>query len=73
MEWNDVRIFLTVARARSSWRGRSAGWTSAIRQSVDAIKGARGGSPATAFSSDLDGLVLTDAGDTVLALAESME
>lgn len=72
MEWNDVRIFLTVARARSF--GEAARRLDVSHPTIGRrIKVLEEEARQPLFRRTPDGLVLTDAGDTVLALAESME
>jgi len=72
MEWNDVRIFLAVARSRSF--GEAARRLGVSHPTVGRrIKALEEEARQPLFRRTRDGLVLTDAGDTVLALAESME
>ncbi len=72
MEWNDVRIFLAVARSGSF--GESARMLDVSHPTVGRrIKVLEDEAKQPLFRRTKDGLVLTDAGDTVLALAESME
>ena len=72
MEWNDVRIFLTVARARSF--GEAARRLDVSHPTVGRrIKVLEEEARQPLFRRTPEGLVLTDAGDTLLALAESME
>ncbi|WP_020203412.1 MULTISPECIES: LysR family transcriptional regulator [Cupriavidus] len=72
MEWNDVRIFLAVARGGSF--GEAARRLDVSHPTVGRrIKVLEDEAQQPLFRRTKDGLVLTDAGDTVLALAESME
>ncbi|VTU22948.1 D-malate degradation protein R [Variovorax sp. PBS-H4] len=72
MEWNDVRIFLEVARGRSF--GEAARRLDVSHPTVGRrIKVLEDEARQPLFRRTKDGLVLTDAGDAVLALAESME
>src|SRR5690606_36136750 len=72
MEWNDVRIFLAVARGGSL--GAAARRLGVSHPTVGRrIKVLEDEARQPLFRRTKDGLVLTDAGDTVLALAESME
>ncbi|WP_454725489.1 MULTISPECIES: LysR family transcriptional regulator [Cupriavidus] len=72
MEWNDVRIFLAVARGGSL--GEAARRLDVSHPTVGRrIKVLEEEAQQPLFRRTKDGLVLTDAGDTVLALAESME
>ncbi|MEW6373458.1 MAG: LysR family transcriptional regulator [Pseudomonadota bacterium] len=72
MEWNDVRIFLAVVRGRSF--GEAARSLGVSHPTVGRrIKALEDEAEQALFRRTPDGLVLTDAGDTVLALAESME
>lgn len=72
MEWSDVRIFLAVARGGSLGEAaRSLGVSHpTIGRRIRALEDEAGQS---LFRRTSDGLVLTDAGDGVMALAESME
>ncbi|NMK46348.1 LysR family transcriptional regulator [Achromobacter sp. Bel] len=72
MEWNDVRIFLAVARCGSF--GEAARALNVSHPTVGRrIKVLEDEAKQALFRRTKDGLVLTDAGDTVRALAESME
>ncbi|MCZ8440640.1 LysR family transcriptional regulator [Achromobacter xylosoxidans] len=72
MEWNDVRIFLAVARSGSF--GAAARALNVSHPTVGRrIKVLEDEARQALFRRTKDGLVLTDAGDTVRALAESME
>lgn len=72
MEWNDVRIFLAVARSGSF--GAAARALDVSHPTVGRrIKVLEDEARQALFRRTKDGLVLTDAGDTVRALAESME
>jgi DNA-binding transcriptional LysR family regulator len=72
MEWSDVRIFLAVVRGRSF--GEAARTLGVSHPTVGRrIKALENEAEQALFRRTSDGLVLTDAGDTVLALAESME
>lgn len=72
MEWNDVRIFLAVVRSRSF--GEAARTLGVSHPTVGRrIKALEDEAEQALFRRTRDGLVLTDAGDGVLALAESME
>jgi len=72
MEWSDVRIFLAVARGGSLGEAaRSLGVSHpTIGRRIRALED-EAGQPI--FRRTSDGLVLTDVGDAVLAMAESME
>jgi DNA-binding transcriptional LysR family regulator len=72
MEWSDVRIFLAVARGGSFGEAaRSQGVSHpTVGRRIKALED-EAGQPL--FRRTQDGLVLTDAGDAVLAVAESME
>lgn len=72
MEWSNVRIFLAVARGGSFGEAaRSLGVSHpTVGRRIKALED-EAGQPL--FRRTQDGLVLTDAGDAVLALAESME
>jgi len=72
MEWSDVRIFLATVRGGSLGEAaRSLGVSHpTIGRRIKALED-EAGQPL--FRRTKDGLVLTDAGDAVLALAESME
>lgn len=72
MEWSDVRIFLAVARAGSL--GEAARRLGVSHPTVGRrIKALQEEAEQPLFRRTADGLVLTDAGDRVLSLAESME
>jgi len=72
MEWNDVRIFLAVVRSGSY--GEAARTLGVSHPTVGRrIKALEDEAEQALFRRTRDGLVLTDAGDGVLALAESME
>jgi len=72
MEWSDVRIFLAVARGGSL--GAAARSLAVSHPTVGRrIKALEDEAGQALFRRTTDGLVLTDAGDAVLALAESME
>lgn len=72
MEWNDVRIFLAVVRSRSF--GEAARVLDVSHPTVGRrIKVLEDEAKQPLFRRTKDGLMLTDAGDTILALAESME
>jgi len=72
MEWNDVRIFLAVARSGSF--GEAARVLGVSHPTVGRrIKALEDEARQPLFRRTKDGLVLTDAGDNVRALAESME
>lgn len=72
MEWNDVRIFLAVVRSGSF--GEAARMLGVSHPTVGRrIKALEDEAEQALFRRTRDGLVLTDAGDGVLALAESME
>ncbi|MBR8181557.1 LysR family transcriptional regulator [Burkholderia ambifaria] len=72
MEWSDVRVFLAVKRGGSfGAAARSLGVSHpTIGRRIKALEDESGQS---LFRRTADGLVLTDAGDTVLSLAEAME
>ena len=72
MEWSDVRIFLAVARGGSLGEAaRSLGVSHpTVGRRIKALED-EAGQPI--FRRTSDGLVLTDVGDAVLAMAESME
>lgn len=72
MEWNDVRIFLAVVRGGSF--GEAARTLGVSHPTVGRrIKALEDEARQPLLRRTRDGLVLTDAGDAVLALAESME
>lgn len=72
MEWSDVRIFLAVVRSRSF--GEAARTLGVSHPTVGRrIKALEDEAGQALFRRTRDGLVLTDAGDTLLTLAESME
>ncbi|WP_447989705.1 LysR family transcriptional regulator [Achromobacter spanius] len=72
MEWSDVRIFLAVARGQSF--GEAARRLGVSHPTVGRrIKALEDEAEQPLFRRTKDGLVLTDAGDAVMALAESME
>jgi len=72
MEWSDVRIFLALARGRSF--GEAARNLGISHPTVGRrIKALEEDAGQALFRRTKEGLVLTDAGDGVLALAESME
>ncbi|WP_314436408.1 LysR family transcriptional regulator [Massilia timonae] len=72
MEWSDVRIFLAVVRGGSF--GEAARTLGVSHPTVGRrIKALEDEAQQALFRRTRDGLVLTDAGDGVLALAESME
>lgn len=72
MEWNDVRIFLAVVRSGSF--GEAARTLGVSHPTVGRrIKALEDEAEQALFRRTRDGLVLTDAGDGVLALAQSME
>ncbi|MGU7810712.1 LysR family transcriptional regulator [Burkholderia sp. AW49-1] len=72
MEWSDVRVFLAVKREGSfGAAARSLGVSHpTIGRRIKALEDESG---QALFRRTADGLVLTDAGDTVLSLAEAME
>lgn len=72
MEWSDVRIFLAVVR-RGSF-GEAARTLGVSHPTVGRrIKALEDEAQQALFRRTRDGMILTDAGDAVLALAESME
>ena len=72
MEWSDVRIFLAVVRCGSL--GKAAHALAVSHPTVGRrIKALEEEAEQALFRRTKDGLVLTDTGDAVLALAESME
>lgn len=72
MEWSDVRIFLAVMRSGSY--GEAARRLGVSHPTVGRrIKVLEAQAHQALFRRTPDGLVLTDAGDAVLGLAESME
>lgn len=72
MEWSDVRIFLAVVRGGSF--GEAARTLGVSHPTVGRrIKALEDEAQQALFRRTRDGLVLTDAGDGMLALAESME
>lgn len=72
MEWSDVRIFLAVVRGRSF--GEAARFLDVSHPTVGRrIKALEDEAEQPLFRRTKDGLVLTDAGDALLTLAESME
>ncbi|MGH8082766.1 MAG: LysR family transcriptional regulator [Lysobacter sp.] len=72
MQWNDVQVFLAVARAGSlGAAGREVGLAQpTMGRRITALEQAVG---AVLFQRTHQGLVLTDAGQSVLAAAERME
>ena len=72
MEWSDVRIFLAVARSQSlGGAARMLGISHpTVGRRLRALEAATG---QILFQRHSDGAVLTDAGETVLKLAEDME
>lgn len=72
MEWSDVRIFLAVSRCGSL--GEAARTLGVSHPTVGRrIRALEEEAEQALFRRTRDGLVLTDTGDAVLALAESME
>lgn len=72
MEWSDVRIFLAVVRSGSF--GEAARTLGVSHPTVGRrIRALEEEAAQALFRRTTDGLVLTDAGDAVLSLAESME
>lgn len=72
MEWSDVRIFLAVVRNGSF--GEAARTLGVSHPTVGRrMKALEDGTEQALFRRTKDGLVLTDAGDAVLNLAETME
>lgn len=72
MEWSDVRIFLAVARGGSL--GQAARTLGVSHPTVGRrVKALEEEAQQALFRRTKDGLVLTDTGDAVMALAESME
>lgn len=72
MEWSDVRIFLAVVRGGSL--GEAARRLGVSHPTVGRrIKALEDEAQQPLFRRTRDGLVLTDTGDAVLTLAESME
>lgn len=72
MKWSDVQIFLAVARSGSF--GEAARSLGVSHPTVGRrIKTLEDEADQPLFRRTKDGLVLTDVGDAVLALAESME
>ncbi|WP_312183607.1 LysR family transcriptional regulator [Massilia timonae] len=72
MEWSEVRVFLAVVRGGSF--GEAARTLGVSHPTVGRrIKALEDEAQQALFRRTRDGLVLTDAGDGVLALAESME
>lgn len=72
MEWGDVRIFLAVVRSGSF--GAAARTLGVSHPTVGRrIKALEEAAEQPLFRRTSEGLVLTDAGDAVLTLAESME
>jgi len=72
MDWSDVRIFLAVVRGKSL--GEAARALGVSHPTVGRrIKVLEEQAQQALFRRTSDGLVLTDAGDAVMALAESME
>ncbi|RQS36195.1 LysR family transcriptional regulator [Burkholderia sp. Bp8992] len=72
MEWSDVRVFLAVKRGGSfgaAARGLGVSHPT-IGRRIKALEDEAG---QALFRRTADGLVLTDAGDTVLGMAEAME
>ena len=72
MEWSDVRIFLAVVRKKSF--GEAARSLGVSHPTVGRrVKALEDEAEQALFRRTKSGLVLTDAGDTVLTLAQSME
>jgi len=72
VEWSDIRIFLAVVRGKSL--GEAARSLGVSHPTVGRrIKALEDEAEQPLFRRTKDGLVLTDAGDAVLSLAESME
>lgn len=72
MEWSDIRIFLAVVRGKSL--GEAARSLGVSHPTIGRrIKALEDEAEQPLFRRTKDGLVLTDAGDAVLSLAESME
>ena len=72
MEWSDIRVFLAVVRSRSL--GEAARSLGVSHPTVGRrVKALEDEAEQPLFRRTKDGLVLTDAGDAVLSLAESME
>lgn len=72
MEWSDIRIFLAVVRGRSF--GEAARSLGVSHPTIGRrIKALEDEAEQPLFRRTKDGLVLTDAGDAVLSLAESIE
>lgn len=72
MDWGDIRIFLAVVRGRSL--GEAARSLGVSHPTVGRrIKALEDEAEQALFRRTKDGLVLTDAGDAVLSLAQSME
>jgi len=72
MEWSDVRIFLAVARGGSFGSAARALKVShpTVGRRIAVLTGDTG---QPLFRRTANGLVLTDAGDSILAIAEAME
>jgi DNA-binding transcriptional LysR family regulator len=72
MEWSDVRVFLAVARSGTLGGAARSLHTShpTVGRRLRALEQAIG---HTLFQRTADGLVLTDEGHAILALAEQME
>ncbi|WP_068851978.1 LysR family transcriptional regulator [Stenotrophomonas rhizophila] len=72
MDWSDIRIFLAVVRGRSL--GEAARSLGVSHPTVGRrIKALEDEAEQPLFRRTRDGLVLTDAGDAVLSLAQAME
>jgi len=72
VEWSDIRVFLAVVRGRSL--GEAARSLGVSHPTVGRrVKALEDEAEQPLFRRTKDGLVLTDAGDAVLSLAESME
>lgn len=72
MEWGDVRVFLAVMRKRSF--GEAARSLGVSHPTVGRrIKALEDEAQQALFRRTKEGLVLTDAGDRVLKLAEAVE
>ncbi|WP_256642910.1 LysR family transcriptional regulator [Stenotrophomonas sp. 9(2022)] len=72
VEWSDIRVFLAVVRSRSL--GEAARSLGVSHPTVGRrVKVLEDEAEQPLFRRTKDGLVLTDSGDAVLALAESME
>jgi DNA-binding transcriptional LysR family regulator len=72
LEWSDIKIFLAVARA-STLGGAAKSLDLSHPTIVRRIRALEAATGQTLFQRTADGFVLTDEGNAVLSLAETME